>query len=86
MTNAVIFYNTALLSKVYEQKQRAGDREAMEIIAGLSPIAWQHVNLFGSFEFTDTASQVDLTALVERFADTKFWSKALQDAPELELA
>lgn len=35
MTNAVIFYNTALLSKVYEQKQRAGDQEAMEIIAGL---------------------------------------------------
>lgn len=52
ITNAVIYYNTALLSKVYEQKRRAGDREAMEILAGMLPIAWQHINLFGLFEFS----------------------------------
>jgi TnpA family transposase len=38
ITNAMIYYNTALLSRVYEQKRAAGDREAM---AGISPVAWQ---------------------------------------------
>ncbi|WP_457825277.1 Tn3 family transposase, partial [Staphylococcus aureus] len=56
ITNAVIYYNTALLSRVYAQKERAGDQEAMDIIAGMSPIAWQHINLFGSFEFSHSNS------------------------------
>ncbi|MGR9907794.1 Tn3 family transposase, partial [Escherichia coli] len=34
ITNAVIYYNTALLSRVYAQKERAGDQEAMDSIAG----------------------------------------------------
>ena len=38
---------TALLSQVYERKQAAEDQEAMDVIKGVSPIAWQHVNLFG---------------------------------------
>ncbi|MFX7090658.1 Tn3 family transposase, partial [Acinetobacter baumannii] len=67
ITNAVIYYNTALLSRVYAQKERAGDQEAMDIIAGMSPIAWQHINLFGSFEFSHSNSKVDLNALAARF-------------------
>ena len=47
ITNAVIYYNTVLLSRVYEQKQVAGDEGAQAIIKGISPVAWQHVNLFG---------------------------------------
>jgi hypothetical protein len=42
---------TALLSQVYERKQAAEDQEAMDVIKGVSPIAWQHVNLFSTFEF-----------------------------------
>ena len=52
ITNAVIYYNMALLSKVYEQKSAANDQQAMAIIQGISPVAWQHVNLFCTFEFS----------------------------------
>jgi hypothetical protein len=38
ITNAMIYYNTALLSRVYEQKRAAGDRAAMAAMAGISPI------------------------------------------------
>ncbi|MDE2280617.1 MAG: Tn3 family transposase, partial [Xanthomonadaceae bacterium] len=54
IANAIIFYNTALLSKVYAQKAAAGDQEAIAILRGISPIAWQHINLFGTFEFDET--------------------------------
>ena len=82
IANAVIYYNSVLLSRVYEQKQAAGDQKALEIIEGISPIAWGHVNLFGSFEFDPAASKVDMDALAARYNDPVYWSKALQEEEE----
>jgi hypothetical protein len=79
IANAVIFYNTALLSRVYAQKVAAGDFEAAELVKRVSPVAWQHVNLFGSFEFTDTESGIDLDALAAHFADPDYWRSAMRD-------
>jgi hypothetical protein len=56
IANAVIYYNTALLSRVYGQKQAAGDQAAMEAIKGMSPVAWQHVNLIGNRTYALTAA------------------------------
>ena len=78
ITNAVIYYNTALLSKVYEQKVAAGDLDAMAFIQGMSPVAWQHVNMFGSFEFSDEDPDIDMEALAAQYADAVFWSNATQ--------
>jgi len=40
ITNAVIYYNMALLSKVYEQKSAARDQQAPAVIQGICPVAW----------------------------------------------
>lgn len=53
IANAVIYYNTKLLSAVSQQKLAVGDLEAVAFIQGMSPVARQHVNLFGSFKFGD---------------------------------
>lgn len=82
IANAIIFYNTALLSKVYAQKMAASDQEAIAILRGISPVAWQHVNLFGTFEFSETTTKVDIDALAARYADPAYWSKALKQAQE----
>ena len=79
ITNAVIYYNTALLSRVYEQKQEVNDQAAMDAIKGMSPVAWQHVHLIGKFEFITEQTKVDLDALAARFADPALWNKAVQD-------
>jgi len=79
IANAVIVYNTALLSKIYAHKLSAGDQAAIEILRGISPVAWQHVNLFGSFEFSDATSKVDIDALAARYADAAYWSQALKE-------
>ncbi len=42
---------------------------------GLSPVAWQHVNLFGNFEFSDAQTKVDLDALAALFAEAAYWSR-----------
>ena len=83
ITNAIIYYNTALLSRVYEQKQAAQDQAALDAIQGMSPVAWQHVNLIGQFEFSAADSKVDIEALVERYADPDCWNKSLQPQTEV---
>lgn len=82
ITNAIIYYNTVLLSRVYEQKQAAGDQEALSLIEGVSPVAWQNVNLFGSFEFNPSGTKIDVDAMVACFADPAYWSRVIKDEQE----
>jgi TnpA family transposase len=82
IANAIIHYNTALLSRVYEQKRAAGDQAAMELIAAMSPVAWQHVNLFGSFEFGPAASPIDIDVLAAYYDDPAYWARVLDAASE----
>jgi len=85
ITNAVIYYNTLLLSRVYELKQAAGDHVAQEIIREISPVAWQHINLFGNFQFSPSTSKVDIDALAVRYADLTYWNHAIQEEGETNL-
>lgn len=80
ITNAVIYYNTVLLSRVYEQKQAVGDQNALTQLQGISPVAWQHINMYGSFEFSPSTSKIDIDALVARYADPEYWLQALTDS------
>jgi TnpA family transposase len=84
IANAIIYYNTALLSRVYEPKRAVGDHVAMALIASMSPVAWQHINLFGSFEFSPTDSIVDIDALAAYYADPAYWSRILRATADLE--
>jgi len=45
----------------------------------VSPVAWRHVNLTGSFDFSATASPIDLDALTARYADPEIWCRSLQE-------
>jgi Tn3 transposase DDE domain len=65
---------------VYEQKRAAGDHAAMDLIRRMSPVAWQHVNLFGSFEFNPTNSPIDMDALAAYYADPAYWKRILRAA------
>ncbi len=84
ITNAIIYYNMALLSKVYEHKAAVNDQQAMALIRGISPVAWQHVNLFGTFEFSPAESTVDLDVLAARYSDPGYWSQVLQEEQEAQ--
>ncbi len=86
MANAIIYYNTLLLSLVAEQKLAAGDPDAFATLRGVSPVAWRHVHLTGSFDFSATSAAIDLEALAARYSDPDIWRRSLQEendvAPE----
>src|ERR1035441_3842908 len=82
IANAIIYYNTLLLSRVYEQKLTAGDQEAIKILRGTSPVAWRDVNLIGNFDFTTGTSLVDIEALAARYENKDFWRRSMQEGDE----
>jgi hypothetical protein len=58
----------------------------MTIIRGISPVAWQHVNLFGTFEFSPTESTVDLDALAARYSEPGYWNQVLQEEQAVQVS
>lgn len=86
LTNAIIYYNSLLLSGVYEQKRETNDQAAIAILREISPVAWRNVNLFGAMDFQADPITVDIAALVARFADPAFWNRSLQDESETTFA
>jgi TnpA family transposase len=77
IANAIIYYNTLLLSRVYEQKLVAGDLEAIKILKGTSPVAWRNVNLIGNLDFTTSSTTVDIEALAARYQNEDFWRRSM---------
>ncbi len=79
IANAIIYYNTLLLSHVAEQKLAAGAAEAIAVLGGVSPVAWRHVHLTGTFDFSTTAAPIDLVAVAARYSDPDIWRRSLQE-------
>lgn len=73
IANAVIYYNTALLSTIYESMLSAGNAEAIARLTKVSPVAWQNVNLFGAFDFSDSEVDVDLSAIASIVGNPQLW-------------
>lgn len=82
IANAIIYYNTLLLSRVHEQKAAAGDLEAIKILKSTSPVAWRNVNLIGNFDFTTISSPVDIEALAERYRNEDFWRRSMTEGDD----
>ena len=59
LTNCIIFYNATLLSELLELQERAGELEQVSLFKQLSPVAWQHINFHGRYEFTKDSEPLD---------------------------
>ena len=51
VTNVIIYYNLWLLSQLLEQQQQQGNHAAVEFLKKVSPIAWRHINIYGTYRF-----------------------------------
>ncbi len=66
IANCIIFYNASLLSGLLEEKERLRRSEEVERIKGISPVAWQHINLYGRYEFHGQQSSIDIDETIAR--------------------
>jgi hypothetical protein len=46
----------------------AGRRAGIAEVVQISPVAWQHINLYGRYEFTRTPAPIDVDTMVAAIA------------------
>jgi TnpA family transposase len=68
ITNCIIYYNATILSDLLRLKEQEGDTRQVALLEHVSPIAWQHINFYGRFEFTNSPEQIDVEAMVQELA------------------
>ena len=64
IANCIIFYNASLLSHLLEHQEKSGDTQGAEAVKKISPIAWQHINLHGRYEFQKPLDPLDVDAII----------------------
>lgn len=65
IANALIYYNSAILSRLLLKYEASGNAKALSIIKKTSPVAWRHVHLNGHYAFRNARQVIDLDAIVE---------------------
>ena len=68
ITNCIIYYNTHLLSHLLTYKENAGDGHAAAGIKQVSPVAWQHINLYGRYEFNPRPAPLNIETIIQEWA------------------
>ena len=61
LTNCIIAYNATILSHLLAHKERSGDASGAARLIRVSPVAWQHINLYGRYEFRKAPETIDLS-------------------------
>lgn len=54
----IIYYNMHLLSKLYENAVAKNDTAAIEFLRHISPVASQHLNIDGLYEFAESIGNI----------------------------
>lgn len=63
LTNCIIYYNASILSNLLTKSQNNGI--VLNILKNISPIAWQHINFYGRYEFSKSTTVVNLDAIIK---------------------
>lgn len=61
----IIAYNMSILSELYEIKVKQGDKAAIEFLKHISPIASQHLNIGGLYEFKEEMATINIHDVVD---------------------
>lgn len=65
LSNCIIYYNVRLLSELFTHKESTGDVQGAALLGQVSPVAWQHINLRGRYEFSKRPAVIYLQAIIE---------------------
>ena len=68
LTNGIIYSNAVLLSQLAAHKERTGDAQGAALLAHVSPVAWQHINFYGRYEFSQGPEAINLEEIIQELA------------------
>ncbi|OGT51105.1 MAG: hypothetical protein A3E84_04650 [Gammaproteobacteria bacterium RIFCSPHIGHO2_12_FULL_42_13] len=53
-----------LFTELSNKYKKLGNKEAVEVIKRISPIAWVHINFLGNFVFSIDPPDIDIASMV----------------------
>lgn len=72
LTNGIIYYNAVLLSQLVAHKEHLGDAPAVALLAQVSPVAWQHINFYGHYEFRKGPEAINVQEMIQELDHVPF--------------
>ncbi len=67
VANAIIYYNSAILSRLLAKCEADQNVKALELLKKTSPAAWRHIHMNGHYAFHGNSPPLDLDAIVAGF-------------------
>jgi hypothetical protein len=71
LANAIIYYNSAILSKLLEIYQANNNELGIATLMAVSPVAWQHIYLIGRYLFENPESGIDLISILSKLISSE---------------
>lgn len=68
ITNCIICYNAAILTGLLDHMNSAGNIQTSAWLGNISPVAWQHINLYGRYEFNRRLEPVDMNEIIREMS------------------
>ena len=62
-----------LLSSLLEYKEAAGDVQGAALLKHISPVAWQHINVHGRYEFRNGPEAININEIVRELGQFSVW-------------
>jgi len=81
ITNCIIYFNATLLSASLAHYEKIGDLQGAALVKQVSPVAWQHINLHGRYEFENKPVALNIEDLVQQLTRTQNSTEGSQMPP-----
>ena len=68
IANAIIYYNSAILSRLLTKYEANQHSKILELILKISPAAWRYIHFNGHYTFRGSRKVIDLDTIVSGLA------------------
>jgi TnpA family transposase len=66
LANCIIYYNASILSNLLAYRESDGQDPC--VLKQIYPVAWQHINLYGRYEFNKNPESINMDAIIQKLA------------------
>ncbi len=80
ITNCIIYYNANILSHLLAYKEKNDDIHGANMLKRISPVAWQHINLLGRYEFSKKPKDINMNEIVQELDQIQITSELAPSA------
>ncbi|MFT9598937.1 Tn3 family transposase [Mesobacillus sp.] len=71
LTNCIIYYNASILSNTLNYGERM--ELDSDMLKRVSPVAWQHINLYGRYEFNKKQESIDMSEIIQELIQSRLF-------------